>query len=320
MITAEDVLAAEIRIAPYRNEIHHTPLMRSHYIGDLFGGDVWFKCENFQKTGSFKIRGAFSRLTLLTPEERSKGAVCYSSGNHSQGVSYAAKVLGIPVRVYMPENAVPAKVAACRAYGADVTLTGSTGAEARPVALKDAEESGSPYIDPVEDPAIMSGQGTAALEILRDLPECENLFVPAGGGGLLSGISAAVKGIRPDITVIGAEPELSACVGTSFHRGEITKVPRNKTLADGLAGDAPGPMAFENVMHYVDDMVTVTEDEIRNATKILLTKTKCYVEPSAAVSLAAMLKDPRAKGKKNVCFLSGGNADENILADILKNA
>ncbi len=317
MIDLNDIKAAEKNIETVRTHVHRTPLMSCSSIRQIVGGEVYFKCENLQKTGSFKIRGAFNKLLSLSEEERKKGVVCYSSGNHAQAVSYAASVMGVPAWVYMPETVVLSKIEATKNYGGNVVLYGKTGADAYPKALAFAKENGLVYIDPVEDNCIMAGQGTSALEILSDLPDADTIYVPVGGGGLISGIAAAVKGISPNIKVIGVEPENMNCVGASVKSGKITKIERKYSIADGLAGDAPGPKAFEAVSKYVDDMITVSDEEIEKALLLILERAKLFIEPSSAVTLAGLLAKKSFIGNKNVCLLSGGNASRKIIADIL---
>lgn len=313
MINLNDIKSAENIIGKY---VHHTPLVSSASIGRMIGSEVYFKCENIQKTGSFKARGAFNKILSLTDEEKTRGVVCYSSGNHAQAVSYAASLLGIKAWVFMPETAVPAKIAACKAYGANVVLYGKTGADAYPKAIECMKENNLVYIDPVEDYKIMAGQGTAGLEIINDLPDVDAVYVPVGGGGLMSGVSTAVRALSPKTKIIGVEPENMNCVGTSFAAGKIVKIERKYSIADGLAGDAPGEKAFETVMKNVDEMITVSDVEIAKALTLIVYYTKMFIEPSAAATLAGLLSKKAFVGKKNVCLLSGGNADLSIVADI----
>ena len=245
MIDINDIKSAQKTISGY---VHKTPIVHSSCLDKLAGAEVYFKCENLQKTGSFKARGAFNKILSLTDEEKQRGVVCYSSGNHAQAVSYAASVLGIKAYVFMPETATPSKVKASKGYGAEVVLYGKTGADAYPKALECMREKNLVYIDPVEDYKIMAGQGTSALEILEDLKDIDTIYVPVGGGGLMTGVSTAIKALSPKTKVIGVEPENMNCVGVSFHNGKITKIERKYSIADGLAGDAPGEKAFEGVM------------------------------------------------------------------------
>ena len=317
MIDINNIKSAQKTISAY---VHRTPLVHSERIDEMVGSEVYFKCENLQKTGSFKVRGAFNKILSLTDEEKARGVVCYSSGNHAQAVSYAASLLGINAYIFMPETATPAKVKASNGYGANVVLYGKTGADAYPKALECMREKNLVYIDPVEDYKIMAGQGTSALEILEDLKDIDAIYVPVGGGGLMTGVSTAIKALSPKTKVIGVEPENMNCVGESFHNGKITKIERKYSIADGLAGDAPGEKAFEGVMKNVDEMITVSDDEISDALVKIMHYTKMFVEPSAAVTLAGVISKKAYLGKRNVCLLSGGNASFEVLAEILKKS
>lgn len=311
MLNVADIESTACRIAHY---VHTTPLASSSSLGSMVGSEVYFKCENLQKTGSFKVRGAFNTLLSLTDDEKARGVVCYSSGNHAQAVAYASSVLGIRSQLFMPENAIAAKVNACKAYGGSITSYGKTGSEAHAKALEYMQTSNSTYIDPVEDPRIMAGQGTIGLEILQDLPGVDTIYVPVGGGGLISEISAAIKALSSKTTVIGVEPEHMNCMGASFSAGRITTIPSRYSIADGLAGTAPGEKAFAEVMDNVDEMVTVSDEEIATALTLIVTYTKMLIEPSAAVSFAGLLL--KKTSGKNVCILSGGNANLHVIADI----
>ncbi len=317
MIDINDIKSAQKTISGY---VHRTPLVHSNCIDKMVGSEVYFKCENLQKTGSFKARGAFNKILSLTDEEKARGVVCYSSGNHAQAVSYAASLLGINAYVFMPETAAPAKVKASKGYGANVVLYGKTGADAYPKALECMREKNLVYVDPVEDYKIMAGQGTSALEILEDLSDIDAIYVPVGGGGLMTGVSTAIKALSPKTKVIGVEPENMNCVGASFHNGKITKIERKYSIADGLAGDAPGEKAFEGVMKNVDEMITVSDEEISDALVKIMHYTKMYVEPSSAVTLAGIISKKAFLGKRNVCLLSGGNANIEVLSEIFKKS
>ena len=314
MLSIKDVSDAHARMAPY---IHHTPLVQSTCLGEMAGCHVFFKCENLQKTGSFKIRGAINRMLSLSPEEQRRGVVCYSSGNHAQAVAYAAKALGISASLFMPETATPAKVAACRSYGGQVTLFGQTGADCRPLAEKASREEGRIYIDPVEDPLIISGQGTTGLEILEDLPHPDVVYIPVGGGGLCSGIATAIKALSPQTKVVGVEPAYYDYMTRSIHAGKITSIRQRPSIADGLAGSAPGPMAFEICSALLDDIFTVSEEEIAQATRLILERTKLLAEPSGATAFAGLLSGRGPQGKNVVCVISGGNANFSVLASLL---
>ena len=315
MIQISDIREARKRIGGY---IHTTPMIGSESISRIAGSFVFFKCENLQKTGSFKTRGAFNRILSLTDEQRTRGVCCYSSGNHAQAVCYAAKTLGMEAYIYMPETATPSKVEACRSYGGRITLYGKTGADVFPMAKAFAEENDIFYIDPVEDPYIMAGQGTAGLEILEALPDADTVYVQIGGGGLISGVAAAVKGLSPSTRIIGVEPENMNCMSASLRAGKITKIKRCYSIADGLAGDAPGPLAFEAVSNYVDEVITVSDEEIARATLLLMQRTKLVAEPSGACALAGLLSGRAFRGRKNICMISGGNVNNAVLAELLQ--
>lgn len=314
MISINDIKEAKERV---RGHVHRTPLIGSESISGIAGTKLFFKCENLQKTGSFKTRGAFNRILSLPEEVRSRGICCYSSGNHAQAVCYAAGVLGIDAYVYMPETAAPSKVAACRAYGGHITQYGQTGADVFPIAKAFAEEKGIAYIDPVEDPYIMAGQGTAGLEIMEDLPDADTVYVQIGGGGLMSGVATAIKSLRPSVRVIGVEPEHMNCMSASLAAGRITKIERRYSIADGLAGDAPGPLAFETVSRLVDEVITVSDEEIARATLLLMERAKLVAEPSGACALAGILSGKGPKGSRTVCMISGGNVNNQVLAKLL---
>lgn len=282
----------------------------------MLGADVYLKCENLQKTGSFKVRGAFNHILSLTDEQRKAGVVCYSSGNHAQAVSYAASLLGVESWVVMPEVTTPAKVAACREYGGHIVLYGQTGADTYPKSIEIMNEKGLVYIDPCEDDKIMAGQGTIGLEMLEAIPDADVVYIPVGGGGLISGIAAAVKELSPKTKVVGVEPELMNCMTASVTAGKIVKIIRVPSIADGLSGDAPGIIAFTVVSKYVDDMITVSENEIAEAKLLVMQRTKMFIEPSASASVAGLFSKRSFYGKKNICLLSGGNANLKVLAEL----
>lgn len=313
MISLHDVWSAKAAVEGY---VHRTPALHSSNLSAAFGSEVYFKCENQQKTGSFKARGAFNCILSLTEEQKKRGVVCYSSGNHAQAVSYAAALLGIEAWVFMPETAAKAKVDACRGYGGNVALYGQTGADAYPKALEFAKEKGMAYIDPVEDDKIMAGQGTAGIEIMEDVPDADIIFVPVGGGGLISGISTAVKGLSPKTKIVGVEPENMNCMNASIDAGKIVKITRRPSIADGLAGDAPGSKAFATVSERVDTLITVSDEEIEAAALLIMQRTKQFIEPSAAAAFAGFISRPDLRGNKNVFVLSGGNANLKVLGDI----
>ena len=313
MINLHDIWDAKSQIAGY---IHHTQLLHSSSLSRRLGAEVYLKCENLQKTGSFKVRGAFNTILSLTGEQKQAGVVCYSNGNHAQAVSYAAALLGVEAWVVMPENATPAKVAACREYGGHIILHGQSAADTYPKAIELMNEKGLAYIDPCEDEKIMAGQGTIGLEMLEALPEADVVYVQVGGGGLISGIAIAVKELSPKVKVVGVEPERMNCMTASVRAGRIVKIVRQPSIADGLSGEAPGVNAYTLVTQYVDDMITVSEDEIAEATLLVMQRTKMFIEPSAAATVAGLFSKRSLSGKKNICLLSGGNANLKVLAEL----
>lgn len=315
MLQWEDVLAAKNRLEGY---IHHTPLEHSRQIDQIAQAEVQLKCEQWQKTGSFKARGAIHRLLTLTEEEKQRGVVTYSSGNHAQALCYGAQQFQIPAWVFMPTTARKAKVEACKGYNGHVVQVGQTGAQARPEALAFGKANGLTYIDPVEDDGIMAGQSTVGIEICASVQQLDAVYVPVGGGGLLSGVATAVKILSPQTKVIGVEPERLNFMGLSFHQGCRMQIEPQTSIADGLAGVMPGEKAFAHMMRWVDEMITVSEEEIMEAWILLMERAKLYVEPSAAASLAGLLSHRGFVGKKNVCVLSGGNIGVGEVAEILQ--
>lgn len=317
MVNLHDIWEARQRISPY---IHHTQLLHSSSLSHMLGAEVYLKCENLQKTGSFKVRGAFNHILSLTDEQKKAGVICYSSGNHAQAVCYAATLLGVEAWVVMPEITTPAKVAACREYGGHIVLYGQTGADTYPKSIELMNEKGLIFIDPCEDEKIIAGQGTVGLEMLEAVPDADVVYIPVGGGGLISGIATAVKELSPTVKVVGVEPERMNCMSVSVAAGKITKIIRQPSIADGLSGEAPGEMAFAAAMKYVDDMVTVSENEIAEATLLVMQRTKMFIEPSAGATVAGLFSKRSFYGKKNLCLLSGGNANLKVLAELfLKN-
>ena len=314
MITIQDIWEASVTIRDY---VHKTPLVSSKTLSEMAGCEVWLKCENLQKTGSFKARGAFNAILHMTEEQKAHGVTCYSAGNHAQAVCYAAKQAGIKAYLYIPETASQSKVDACKGYGGEITLYGKNGSEVAPLCKKFSEEQDVYYIDPCEDPYLQAGQGTSGLEILEQLPDVDVVYVPCGGGGLMSGVSTAIKALSPRTKVIGVEPETANCCKVSFDAKEIRPIERQYSIADGLGGTAPGPLAFETINAHVDDMITVSDEEIAAATRLLMERCKQFVEPSGAASLAGLLSGKGPKGKKCVCLLSGGNVNNQVIADIL---
>jgi threonine dehydratase len=288
----------------------------------MSGFDVWLKTECRQKTGSFKIRGALSRILSLTPEEGRRGIVTGSSGNHGQAVARASKMRGYAASIIMPEGASLAKVAAVRGYGSRVIFCGARSDERLALAQKMRDEEGMTLVHPYDDPYVMAGQGTVGLEILEDLEDVAAVLVPTGGCGLISGVAAAIKETHPRVKVFGVEPTGSDSTGRSFRAGKRTRLDVVDTLADGIRSSIPGELTFPVVQKYVDDMLLVSEGAIVQALRLILERCKILAEPTGAVTTAAVLTPgvlpDSLKGKKVVPLISGGNVALSQLAEILK--
>jgi len=309
----------EVAYQKIRSDIIHTPLTYSQTFSDLVGSEVFLKHELLQMTGSFKERGALHRLLSLTEEEKESGVAAASAGNHAQGLAYHGKRLGIPVKIVMPTQTAIVKITSTKYWQADVILHGSSFDDAYQHSKFLAKQEGLTYIHPFEDPLVIAGQGTIGIEILEDLSDLEAVLVPVGGGGLISGIAAYVKAVRPDIRIVGIESDTSAGMTASVREGKPVSIPAAASLADGISIKRVGDINLEMARQYVDEMVTVTEDEIANAILLLLEIEKITVEGAGAVTLAALLnrKVPDQDGKRILCVLSGGNIDVNILARII---
>jgi threonine dehydratase len=279
------------------------------------------KLENQQPIGAFKLRGAYNKVASLTDEERRRGVISYSSGNHAQGVAYAARALGVKAIIVMPGNAPKNKLDATAALGAEIVIVGPASEERRLRAEQLAAQHGYIIVPPYNDEKIIAGQGTVALEILEDLPTVETVLVPVGGGGLISGVAAAIKLSNPKVKIIGVEPELASDARASLRAGHIVSFPAeqvSQTLADGLRTQSIGAINFEHIRTYVDDIVSVTEDEIRETMRRLSSNPKTVAEPSGAVAPAAFLFHAHElpNTKINVAVISGGNIDPQLLAEL----
>ena len=282
---------------------------------------LFLKPENQQPIGAFKLRGAYNKVASLAPEDRKRGVISYSSGNHAQGVAYAARALGVKAIIVMPDNAPAIKREATAALGAEIVIVGPGSAERQIKAEELAAQFGYVIVPPYNDEQIIAGQGTMGLEILEDLPEVETVFAPVGGGGMISGVAAAIKLSRPSIKVIGVEPELAGDAQASLRAGKIVHFPADevsRTIADGLRTQSIGPINFEHIRRYVDDIVTVSEEEIRRAVRLLASNPATVAEPSGAVAVAGFLFrcDQLSKAKFNVAIISGGNIDPQMLEEI----
>jgi len=285
------------------------------------GRKLYLKPENLQPIGAFKLRGAYNKIASLSAEERSRGVITYSSGNHGQGVAYAARALGAKAVIVMPNNAPAIKREAAASMGAEIVLVGPSSLERQTRAEELAAQHGYVIVPPFNDEKIIAGQGTMGLEILEDLPEVETVLVPVGGGGMLSGVASAIKLSKPSAKVIGVEPELAADAQASLRAGKIvqsTAEQTSQTIADGLRTQSIGAINFEHMRRYVDDIVTVSEDEILQATRWLATNPRTVAEPSGAVAVAGFLfhQEQLPRTTLNVAIISGGNIDPQMLEEI----
>lgn len=312
----------EIRAAREALEgiVKRTPLDGSRTLSELSGCRVFLKTENMQRTGSFKVRGAYNKIKNLSAEEKERGVIAASAGNHAQGVALAAHSAGIRSTVVMPEHTPVSKVSATKGYGAQVVLFGQSYDDAYNKALEIQQKTGATFIHAFNDPFIIAGQGTIGLEIVEDLPEVDVVLVPIGGGGLISGIATAVKALVPGAKVIGVEAKGAACACKSLAAGAPVSLETVQTIADGIAVKRPGDLTFEIIKQMVDDIVTVTDDEIAHAILHLLERSKLVVEGAGAVGVAALLyeKVKKLKGANVVAVLSGGNIDINIVSRIIE--
>jgi threonine dehydratase len=327
MVNDNDVPAVTTQDIEEARKIHRespdvvvtTPLQDSRWLSEKAGAPVYLKCENLQRTGSFKIRGALVRMTRLSAEERVHGVVAASAGNHAQGVALAAQHLGIRATVFMPEGAPIPKEKATRAYGAEVRFHGHTVDEALTAAQKFTAETGAVLIHPFDHPDIVAGQGTCGLEILEQCPDVRTVLVPLGGGGLLAGIAAAVKEARPEVRIVGVQAERAAAYPGSLEAGEPVPISGMATMADGIAVGCPGQVPFAGIQKYVDEVVTVSEESMSTALLQLLERAKVVVEPAGAAAVAAVLDRPSAFEGPVVPVLSGGNIDPLLLMRVIRH-
>lgn len=300
------------------NVIYKTSLIYDTTLSEISNNHVFLKMENLQRTGSFKLRGAYNRIANLTEEEKKRGVIASSAGNHAQGVALAAQIYGIAATIVMPKHAPLSKVKATQKFGAKVVLHGDVYDDAFAEAVKIQKESNATFIHPFNDPLVIAGQGTIGLEILEALPDVDIVAVPIGGGGLIAGIAAAIKQIRPSVKVVGVQTRNMPSMQESIARNQIVTVQGSPTIADGIAVKTPGEMTFEIIRRYVDEIVTVDEDEIASAILFLLEKVKTVSEGAGAVSVAAILNRlSQYNDKKIVAVVSGGNIDVNILSRII---
>lgn len=306
-ITLADITAAASRIAPY---VLRTPAIDSHVLGDLAGRPVTFKCESMQRTGSFKIRGATNAVQSIHHADAPRGVVTHSSGNHALALATAAAERGMPAHVVMPENASASKRAAVLHAGAQVVTCGNTGLEREAMAAAVQAQTGATMVPPFDHPWVIAGQGTIALEILEQVPNAGTLVIPVGGGGMLAGMAIAARALRPDIRIVGAEPELAGDAAESKRTGKRAPQRPPVTIADGLRTSL-GELTFPVIRDLVDDIALVSEAEIIAAMRLVFTRARLVIEPSAAVGVAAILAG-RTNGRMDlptVCVLCGGNVD-----------
>jgi threonine dehydratase len=316
IVTLDDIKQARNRLLGIAV---HTPLVT---FPDTDGDrELYLKPENLQPIGAFKLRGAYNKIASLPDAERGRGVIAYSSGNHGQGVAYAARALGVKAVIVMPGSAPAIKREATAAMGAELVLVGPSSEERRLKAEELAAQKGYVVVPPYNDERIIAGQGTIGLEILEDLPEVETVIAPVGGGGMISGVATAIKLSRPQVKVIGAEPALAADAQASLRAGkiiEITAEDTTRTMADGLRTQSIGPINFEHIRRYVDDIVTVSEEEILEAMRRLARNPKTMAEPSGAVSVAAFLchREEVPRTRVNVAIVSGGNIEPQTLREM----
>ncbi|MBV9772873.1 MAG: threonine ammonia-lyase [Gemmatimonadetes bacterium] len=316
MLQLQDILDAQRRIA---GKVVLTPCTPSEAFGEMFGGSAWFKFENLQRTGSFKERGALNRILTLPEEERARGVIAASAGNHAQGVAFHAGRMGVPATIVMPERTPLVKVSNTRGFGARVVLHGTVYDEAMAEAMRIREEEGQALVHPFDDEAIIAGQGTIGLELLEQCPEMEVVVVPVGGGGLIAGIAMAIKERRPEVRVVGVEASVLPAALRAREAGEPVEIPPAETIAEGIAVRRIGTTTFGLIERYVDDLVTVDEEEIASAVLLLLEREKTVAEAASAAGVAAVVGGhvPDIAGKKVVMVLSGGNIDVNLLSRII---
>jgi threonine dehydratase len=320
VVTLSDIQSARSRL---RGVTIHPPLIEFNLSAED-ARRLFLKPENQQPIGAFKLRGAYNKIASLSEADRKRGVISYSSGNHAQGVAYAARALGVKAVIVMPDNAPMIKRDATAALGADIVLVGPGSTERQLRAEELAAQHGYVIVPPYNDEKIIAGQGTMGLEILEDLPEVQTVLVPVGGGGMISGVAAAIKLSKPSVKVIGVEPELAADAQASLRAGTIVQFPAeqvSRTIADGLRTQSVGPINFEHIKKYVDDIITVSEDEIRHAMKLLSANPDTVAEPSGAVAVAGFLfhRDELPQTKLNIAIISGGNIEPQLLSEFRRS-
>jgi threonine dehydratase len=314
-VSYDDVLAAARRLD---GVVHQTPVAKTRALDNMLDAHFFIKCENLQRMGAFKFRGAYNRLVQLTPEQRAHGVVAYSSGNHAQGVALAAQLLEIPATIVMPRDAPQSKLAATRGYGADVVLYERSEENRAVIAQRLCERNGSTLVPPYDDERIIAGAGTAALELLEEAEKLDMIVAPVGGGGLMSGTSLAAHGVDENIELWGVEPETGDDVRQSFERGEPVMISVPKTIADGLQTQAPSQLTFSIMREHVRGIATVSDDDLRDAMRYAFERMKLVIEPSGAAALAAVMAGKLdVAGKRVGIIISGGNVDADRYASLI---
>lgn len=314
--SVEDILRAQKLMN--KADVRKTPLLKSNTFSNTAGTNIYLKFESFQKTGSFKVRGAYSKINSLTNAQRKAGVIAASAGNHAQGVAYAALKRNIKCNIVMPKNASPAKVAATRSYGANVVLSGNTYDESWETAYSLSSENGYSIIHAFDDPVVIAGQGTIGLELMEDLKDIDTIYLPLGGGGLASGVCIAIKAKRPDVKIIGVESNQFPAMKKSLENGSLCHIEGGFSIADGISVKSPGELTFEICSKYLDDVVTVDDVAIVETMFTLMEREKVVVEPAGAASLAYVLSSGKIKNNQNIIsILSGGNIDMYLLGQIV---
>jgi threonine dehydratase len=316
LVTLDEIMAAREVLGPV---VRRTPLEPCRPLAAKLSGPAWLKCENVQRAGSFKVRGAYLRISRLSDRERAAGVVAASAGNHAQGVALAAGLLGTAATVFMPVGAPLPKAAATKGYGARVELVGDSVDDALVAAQEFARQTGAVFIHPFDHRDIIAGQGTVALEILEQCPDVRTIVVGVGGGGLISGIATATKALKPDVRIVGVQADGAAAYPPSLAAGEPVRLPRCATIADGIAVGRPGDLTFAHVSKLVDEVVTVGDEDISRALLMLMERTKLVVEPAGGVSVAALLSGAAQVDTPVVAVLSGGNIDPLLIVRVLEH-
>jgi threonine dehydratase len=314
-ITIKDIKKADKNL---RGITHKNNLIYSQTFSDISGNNIYLKTENLQKTGSFKIRGAYNKIVNLSPQEKQKGVIASSAGNHAQGVALAAATYGIKSTIVMPSAAPLAKVSATSSYGAEVVLHGTVYDDCYEKALEIQAQTGAVFVHPFDDADVIAGQGTIGLEILEELPDIDIIIVPIGGGGIISGIAIAAKALKPDVKIIGVQSKSADSMYQSLKEGKITSLTHTNSIADGIAVKKPGKLTYEICKQYVDEVILIEEDEIANSVLMLLERCKLLAEGAGAAAVAPLISGRLdCKNKNIVSVITGGNIDVTILARII---